>query len=80
MRRHGSLPEARFQMSETTQTSHEPTASEPAHADADHNDHAHPDEALGPVDTAMWGALAVGIAAALLVVLCLVLTLSVIGT
>ena len=58
-------------MSETTQTSHEPTAG--------HDDHGHTDEALGPIDTAMWGAFAVGIAAALLVVLCLVLTLSVIG-
>ncbi|TMF41301.1 MAG: hypothetical protein E6I26_01150 [Chloroflexi bacterium] len=45
-----------------------------------HDDHAHPGEALGPVDTAMWGAFAVGIAAGLLVVLCLVLTLSVIGS
>ena len=44
------------------------------------DDHAHPGEALGPVDTAMWGAFAVGIAAAMLVVLCLVLTLSVIGS
>ena len=51
------------------------------HGETDgHDDHAHPGEALGPVDTAMWGAFAVGIAAALLVVLCLVLTLSVIGS
>jgi len=44
-----------------------------------HDDHAHAGEALGPVDTAAWGAFVIGIAAGLLVVLCLVLTTSVIG-
>ena len=44
-----------------------------------HDDHAHQGDALGPVDTAAWGAFVVGIAAGLLVVLCLVLTTSVIG-
>jgi hypothetical protein len=45
-----------------------------------HDDHAHPEEALGPVDSARWGAFVVGIAAGLLVALCLVLTTSVIGS
>jgi hypothetical protein len=45
-----------------------------------HDDHAHPSEAVGPIDRVAWGAFAVGIAAGLLVVLCLVLTLSVIGS
>jgi hypothetical protein len=39
-----------------------------------HDDHAHGEEALGPVDTARWGAFLVGIGAALFVVLCLVIT------
>ena len=33
-------------------------------------------DALGPVDVWAWGALALGVAAALLVVLCLVITTS----
>ena len=45
-----------------------------------HDDHAHAEEALGPVDVAAWGAFAVGIAAGLLVTLCLVLTIFVYGT
>jgi hypothetical protein len=50
------------------------------HGDAHgHDDHAHAGEALGPVDTAAWGAFLVGIGAGLLVALCLVLTISVIG-
>ena len=44
-----------------------------------HDDHAHAEEALGPVDTARWGAFLVGIAAGLLVVICLVMTIYVIG-
>ena len=72
-------------MSET-QTSHEPGPDEPAraadagHAADDHGDaHGHDDaghgeEALGPVDVQAWGALILGIAAGLLVVLCLVIT------
>lgn len=39
-----------------------------------HDDHAHAEEALGPVDVQAWGALIVGVAAGLLVVLCLVIT------
>ena len=45
-----------------------------------HDDHAHAGVALGPVDTAAWGAFALGIGAGLLVALCLVLTTAVIGT
>ncbi len=41
-----------------------------------HDDHAHAGEALGPVDVAAWGAFAVGAVAALLIVLCLVLTVA----
>ncbi len=47
-------------------------------ADHGHDDHAHPSEALGPIDTQAWAALLVGIAAGLVIVLCLVLTTSVI--
>ena len=45
-----------------------------------HDDHAHGEEALGPVDVAAWTAFVVGIGAGLLIVLCLVLTIAVIGT
>jgi hypothetical protein len=45
------------------------------HGETDgHDDHAHEAEALGPVDVVAWGALALGVAAGLLVVLCLVIT------
>jgi ABC-type nickel/cobalt efflux system permease component RcnA len=44
-----------------------------------HDDHAHPSEALGPVDVAAWGAFVVGLAAGLLIAICLVLTIAVIG-
>jgi hypothetical protein len=39
-----------------------------------HDDHAHGGETLGPVDVRAWGALGVGVAAGLLVVLCLLIT------
>jgi hypothetical protein len=39
-----------------------------------HDDHAHAEEALGPIDRRAWGALALGIGAGLLIVLCLVIT------
>lgn len=39
-----------------------------------HDDHAHAEGALGPVDVQAWGALALGVAAGLLIVLCLVIT------
>ena len=39
-----------------------------------HDDHAHAEEALGPVDVQAWGALGLGVAAGLLIVLCLVIT------
>jgi hypothetical protein len=38
-----------------------------------HDDHAHESEALGPVDVQAWGALAIGVAAGLVIVLCMVL-------
>jgi hypothetical protein len=41
-----------------------------------HDDHAHASEALGPIDVQAWGALALGIAAGLVVALCLVITMS----
>ena len=44
-----------------------------------HDDHAHGADALGPVDVQAWGALALGVAAGLLIVLCLVLTTSVLA-
>jgi hypothetical protein len=45
------------------------------HGETDgHDDHAHGEEALGPVDVQAWGALALGVGAGLLVVLCLVIT------
>jgi hypothetical protein len=46
--------------------------------DHGHDDHAHPSEALGPVDVQAWAALLVGVAAGLVIVLCLVLTTRVI--
>jgi len=44
-----------------------------------HDDHAHAAEALGPVDVQAWGALAIGVAAGLLIALCLVITTSVVA-
>ena len=74
----------------TTQTSHEPSPDELDHATRDGagaeshaattsghgGDGEHPDagEALGPVDVKAWGALLLGIAAGLVIVLCLVIT------
>ncbi len=45
-----------------------------------HDDHAHAGEALGPVDVFAWGAFVLGIAAALLIVLCLVVSLSLVAS
>ena len=45
-----------------------------------HDDHAHGEEALGPVDTARWGAFLVGIGAGLIVGLCLVITTTLLTT
>ena len=39
-----------------------------------HDDHAHGADVLGPVDVWAWGALAIGVAAGLLVALCLLIT------
>ena len=38
------------------------------------DDHGHGEEALGPIDVQAWGALVLGVAAGLLVVLCLVIS------
>ena len=47
--------------------------------DHGHDDHAHGSDALGPVDVQAWGALALGVAAGLAIVVCLVLTTSVLA-
>jgi ABC-type nickel/cobalt efflux system permease component RcnA len=47
--------------------------------DHGHDDHAHDSDALGPVDVQAWGALILGVAAGLLIVLCLVLTTSILA-
>lgn len=69
----------------TTQTSHESSPDEFDHAptgshDDHENDHAHGDEALGPVDVRAWGALILGVAAGLVVALCLVITTTLLAT
>ena len=65
------------------ETGHEPDPTGPegqhGHGDADHDDHGHGGDELGPVDVQAWGALALGVAAGLLIVLCLVLTTSVLA-
>jgi hypothetical protein len=71
-----------------TETGHEPDPTDPdgahghddgGHGDGGHDDHGHAGEELGPVDVQAWGALALGVAAGLLIVLCLVLTTSVLA-
>jgi hypothetical protein len=47
--------------------------------DHGHDDHAQGSDALGPVDVQAWGALILGVAAGLLIVLCLVLTTSILA-
>ena len=42
-----------------------------------HDEHGHNE--LGPVDVQAWGALALGVAAGLVIVLCLVLTTSILA-
>ena len=66
----------------TTQTSHEPSPDELANATADGHDdrHGHGGEALGPVDVQAWGALILGVAAGLVVALCLVITTTLLAT
>jgi hypothetical protein len=44
-----------------------------------HDDHAHDSEALGPIDVQAWGALLIGVAAGLAIVLCLVLTTTILA-
>lgn len=46
---------------------------------AGHDEHGHGSETLGPVDVRAWGALALGIAAGLVVVLCLLITNSLVA-
>jgi hypothetical protein len=66
-----------------TETSHEPVPTghegEHGHDDGGHGDGGHGDhgDELGPVDVQAWGALGLGVAAGLLIVLCLILTTSV---
>lgn len=68
-----------FARMSTTQTSHEPSPDEVDHATTDgHDDHA--GEALGPVDVRAWGALILGVAAGLVVALCLVITTTLLAT
>ena len=45
-----------------------------------HDDHGHAAEVLGPVDVQRWGALALGVAAGLLVAICLVITTTLLAT
>jgi hypothetical protein len=69
-----------------TQTDHGPSPAELVHAAADHaepyghDDHAHGADTIGPVDVRAWGALALGVAAGLLIVLCLVITTTLLAT
>lgn len=39
-----------------------------------HDDHAHTSEALGPVDTQSWGALALGVGLGLIVAVCVAIS------
>lgn len=64
----------------TTQTSHEPGPDELDNATTDGHDAAHGGEALGPVDVRAWGALILGVAAGLVVALCLVITTTLLAT
>jgi hypothetical protein len=63
-------------MSDTT--SHAPSPDDHGDEHGD-NDHAPGSDALGPVDVMAWGALLIGVAAGLVIVLCLVLTTALIG-
>jgi hypothetical protein len=50
------------------------------HGETDgHDDHAHGAEPLGPIDRAAWGALLLGVGAGLLVVVCLVMSLTILA-
>lgn len=69
----------------TTRTSHAPTPAEVHQATIDGaddraDDHAADGEALGPVDVRAWGALILGVAAGLVVALCLVITTTLLAT
>lgn len=47
--------------------------------DHGHDDHAHGEESLGPIDTAAWGAGALGVILGLAVTVCFVLATAGIG-
>ena len=66
----------------TTQTSHEPGPAElDAPASAPHEDgHGPAGETLGAVDVRAWGAMLLGVTAGLIVVLCLVITTTLLAT
>ena len=44
--------------------------------DHGHDDHAHAEEALGPIDTAAWGAGLLGVAIGIVIAACFVLATS----
>jgi hypothetical protein len=52
---------------------------EETHDARGHDDHADDAEALGPVDVQAWGAFLVGVAAGLVIVICLVMSTSSVG-
>ena len=65
--------------------SHEPSPDEVDQATADGHDdhddgHGHGRESLGPVDVQAWGALILGVAAGLVVALCLLITTTLLAT
>ena len=62
------------EMTEDTHDEH--GADEHGQGDHGQDDHAHGAEELGPIDVQAWGAFVVGIAAGLVIVLCLVLSTS----
>jgi hypothetical protein len=59
----------------TTSPSHETSPDDHAETHGPDDD-AHGAAPLGPVDVQAWGALAIGVVAGLLIVLCLVITTS----
>lgn len=54
----------------------EPVHEDAAHGDAHGQGHGHDEAALGPIDTAAWGASLLGVAAGLLVCFLLYLAVS----
>jgi len=70
-REHGSADHGLHHPGDLVDEAHGPDDHGETHG---HDDHAHAAEALGPVDVLAWGALGLGLAAGLLVALCLVVT------